>query len=833
MIRRFASWLVHEAGVVSKLVAFVAVAAVAGLLTAGLVMPFAGAAGLGVKQTTDQFEALPSQLTTTPNKVRSTMVDGEGNTIATFFDENRIDLASDEIAPVMKQAIVAIEDSRFYQHGAIDLRGTLRALVRNQQAGGVSQGGSTITQQYVKLTLLEGARSTADRKAAIEDTYGRKIQELRYAIAIEDSLSKDEILRRYLNIAYFGDGAYGVEAAARHYFGINARKLSLPQAAMLAGMVRDPNGLDPVNDPTAAKDRRDFVLNRMYVNKAISWKDMHAAQGTGLGLNVTKTANGCFVSPYPFYCQYVLENLLDDKAFGATRELRRQFVYTNGLTIKTALVPKMQDAAQKSVADHVRPHDSAIGVLSVIKPGTGMVTAMAQSRPMGSKDGQTFVNYNVDAAHGGPAYGMQPGSAMKTFVLAAALEQGIPLMARFDAPPVVDLNGPFKTCHGTVRDDWTVRNLHKSGTFSLITGLTHSVNTFFAQLEERTGICDPARIAADLGLKRGDGHPLQQVKSFTLGVNEITPLSLAAAYAAFAARGVACTPTVVTGVVDRKGNSLEVPGAACHQAMPAKVADAVAYALHQNLDGSTDPGRGARKLVLPGHEAGGKTGTNDANRALTFAGVTPDLAAVSMVADVDPPITSLRGKTINGVVIEGNAAFGSTLAGPIWKQAMIDILGNTPGTPFPAVEPKLLDGKPVNVPYVIGYTVDSAKVLLELAGFEVQIGTPVDSTDPQGTIVEQSPRGMAGQGALITITPSAGAPFTLQVPGTQNGTGNGTGTGNGNGNGNTGTGTGNGNGNGNTGTGTGNGNNGNGNGNTGTGNTGNRNGNGNGNNGNN
>ncbi len=359
MVNRFGHWLVHEAGIVSKLGAFVAVAVVAGVLASGLIIPFAGAAGLGAKSGTESFESMPSQLSTPPNKVRSTMVDANGKTIATFFDENRVDVSIDKIAPVMRQAIVAIEDNRFYEHGAIDLRGTLRALVRNQQAGGVSQGGSSITQQYVKLTLLEQANTDAERKAAIDDTYSRKVQELRYAIAIEEQYPKDEILRRYLNIAYFGDGAYGIEAASKHYFGHDSDKLTLPEAAMLAGMVRDPNGFDPENDPKTVVERRNFVLTRMHDSKDISTKQMKAAQKTPLGLDITAVENGCVSSPYPFYCQYVYETLLDNKALGATVDQRREYIYTGGLTITTSLDPQAQKAAEKAVEKQVYAKDSA------------------------------------------------------------------------------------------------------------------------------------------------------------------------------------------------------------------------------------------------------------------------------------------------------------------------------------------------------------------------------------------------------------------------------------------------------------------------------------------
>jgi len=748
---------VHEAGIVSKFVAFVVVAMVGGLLASGLVIPFAGAAGLGAKAGTDSFESMPSQLSTPPNKTRSTMVDSTGKTIATFFDENRVDVTFAQIAPVMRQAIVAIEDNRFYQHGAIDLRGTLRALVRNQQAGGVSQGGSSLTQQYVKLTLLEQASTDAERKAAIADTYARKVQELRYAIAIENQYGKDEILRRYLNIAYFGDGAYGIEAASKHYFGTRALDLTAPQAAMLAGVVRDPNGFDPVNDPKTVKNRRDFVLTRMYDNKAITAKQMKAAQKTPLGIKITGTPNGCISSPYPFYCQYVLETMLDNKALGATVDQRREYIYTAGLTITTSLDPKAQKAADKAVQKAVYPKEVAVGVISMIEPGTGLVKAMAQSRPtMGKKDGQTFVNYNVDEAHGG-GIGAQPGSTMKVFVLAAAIAEGIPLKTKITSPPSYVSTGPVETCKGAVSDTWNVRNSTGSGSFDLVSATTHSVNTFFAQLEERTGLCKPFTFATDAGVIRGDGRPLEQVKSFTLGVNEVTPLSMANGYATFAARGVHCDPVVVTKIVDSAGKSIATPDGNCKQVIPQKVADGVVYVLHQNMDGGNDPNRTAASLVLTGRQAGGKTGTNDSNNAVTFAGFIPNLAAVSMVADMDAPVTSLKGQIIGGA--RDYSIHGSTTAGPIWKAAMEGALAGKPAPTFVEPDAATINGTTTVVPDVTGYTIASATTVLQAAGYSAEVSFQTDSTYPAGIIARQSQTGLLEKGATVYLFPSTGVPY--------------------------------------------------------------------------
>ena len=237
--------------VISHLGVIVAVSAVLGVLAAGLVIPLVGAVGYGTNATARSMQNLPEELKAAPLAQRTRVLDRDGNLLATFYDENRVNVPLRKVAPIMKSAIIAIEDYRFYEHGALDVKGTLRAFVNNQTSGGNTQGGSSITQQMAKMTLLTQARTEEERKAATENTYQRKIQELRHAIAFEQNYSKDWILERYLNLAYFGDGAYGVQAAARHYFSVNASQLNTLQAATLAGLVKNPVGFDPTRFTTA------------------------------------------------------------------------------------------------------------------------------------------------------------------------------------------------------------------------------------------------------------------------------------------------------------------------------------------------------------------------------------------------------------------------------------------------------------------------------------------------------------------------------------------------------------------------------------------------------
>src|SRR3954462_14070331 len=295
--------------VVSHLGVMIAVAAVLGVLVAGLALPFAAVTGLSTRTIADGMDKLPADLAAEPLAQRTRVLGRDGALLATLYDQNRVNVPLAKVAPIMRKAIVSIEDYRFYQHGALDLRGTLRAFVTNQANNGTTQGGSSITQQMVKMTLVNQAKTKAEQAAATADTYERKLNELRYAIAFEEKYSKDWILERYLNIAYFGDGAYGIEAASRHSFSKSAAQLGLREAALLAGMVKNPTGYDPTNNPARAKERRNTVLARMADLNVVSQSEARTAEAQHLGLKVSATSNGCVSSPAPFFFDYALPSL--------------------------------------------------------------------------------------------------------------------------------------------------------------------------------------------------------------------------------------------------------------------------------------------------------------------------------------------------------------------------------------------------------------------------------------------------------------------------------------------------------------------------------------------
>jgi membrane peptidoglycan carboxypeptidase len=749
-----------DRGVVQSVVLFLGVSVLSGALAAGLAIPFAGLAGFTTEKTSDTLQDLPQQFDEVPLKQKSTILAADGSLIATLAEQNRVPVKLSQVAPIMQKAIVAIEDDRFYEHGALDLKGTLRALLQNQSSGGIQQGGSSITQQYVKVSLVEKAKTPEEVAAATADTYQRKVAELRYAIAVEKEYSKNEILEKYLNLANFGDGAWGIQAAAQHYFSVNASQLTLPQAALLAGLVKNPTGYDPTNNPTRAKDRRDVVIKRMLELKVISVAQANSALKTPVidFAKVRPNKLGCGNGKYPFFCEYVVSLLEKNPAFGKTDADRANFLKTAGLTIRTSLDPKTQAAAQRSIDQHSKPTDSAIAAITIVEPGTGLVKAMVQSKPYGTKRNQTSYNFNVPKTYPGGYGGFQNGSTMKAFTIAAAIQKGIPLNYKINSPSPIHLGGKkFTTCTGTTKvDDYNPQNSTKNVPDpTMIQAAQKSTNTYFLQLSQQTGLCPIAKIAASLGMYDAqNGQPLEQVISMTLGVGYVTPLQLSGAYAAFAARGMYCTPWLITSIKDAAGKSMTAPGADCKQALAPEVADGVNAVLHQVME----PGGTGQHLTFGKSDLAGKTGTIQGNRAVWYAGYSNKLAAAAVVADASPPYKDLIGQTLDGKKMYD--ASGSGTAGPLWQTAMQGALQGYPTTKFTAPSDAISRGNVKDLPFVNGMNPDDAANKLRQAGFDVEIapGT-VDSEETAGTVAYTSPRQRDGapEGAMVTLFISNGS----------------------------------------------------------------------------
>ncbi|RVX42966.1 membrane peptidoglycan carboxypeptidase [Nonomuraea polychroma] len=668
----------------TKIARLAAAGAAAGVLVAGIAVPAVGGAGFGLVTAAGEIDLEPVDLVEPPPAEVTTVRDARGNVIARFYEQYREVVRFDEIAEVMKTAIVAIEDYRFYEHGAIDVEGTLRALAKNLQAGRVSQGGSSITQQYVKQVLLNSAGTERERNAALEASYARKLKELRYAMGVEKKYTKNQILEKYLNIAYFGAGAYGVEAAARRFFGVKAANLTLPQAATLAGAVQDPNATDPNlgrKQRERLKNRRDVVLDRMAELGKITPAEAAKAKATKLGYKGTELPGGCESSKYPYFCLYVRQEILNNPDFGKTAKARLAALNRGGLTITTTIDPAMQAAAERTIRRHVHASDAPVAAQALVQPGTGAIKAMAASKPYGRRAARNEISYNVvaDAAHGG-GVGFQAGSTFKTFTLISALKQGMKVDDGLTAGAGYRAPGyaTFTNCAGQNVGDptHTVTNDEGSpGWKTLRTGTWGSVNTFFMELEQRVGLCETVATAKSLGIRRADGQRLQEYETFTLGINEMDPVTVANAYAAIGARGTYCAPMAITRITDRGGRTTTYRPT-CRQVLDPAIADATAEVLSGVFTKGT-----MRDVGGIGRDAAGKTGTTDDYATAWFAGFTPDLAGAVSIGD---PRGSQRHKLV-GVTIGGRyygTVAGASLPGPIWRDTMVAALRDVPPSSF-------------------------------------------------------------------------------------------------------------------------------------------------------
>ncbi len=761
-----------------SLIMFVVVAVIGGLLSAGLVVPVTGMATSAGRDAAGALATLPTELEVPPQWERSRLLNSDGSVLAYFYDENRLYEPLSNISPIMQKAQVAIEDHRFFEHGAIDLQGTLRALVSTSQ--GRTQGGSSLTQQYVRMVLVETAVENNDaeaKAAATENTLARKVRELRYAMAMEKKLSKDEILERYLNIAYYGDGAYGVEAAAKHYFGVSAAKLNLPQSAMLAGLVRNPVATNPRTHPTVGLQRRNDVLDRMAQLGVVSHAEAAEAKATEFDPSKMKfSRKGCANSEFPFVCDYALEVLKQQAtALGATEEERLERVYRGGLTITTQIDRAAQRNAQKVLSRSVAAKDPVIGVVTMMEPSTGLIRAMVQSRPeMGKKKGQTFYNYNVSQSYNG-YNGFQGGSTFKIYVAAAALDNGFGVGTSFRVPYSKNYEGEvFRSCNGSIKVNrrWVVDGPER-GTYNLYNGTSGSVNNYFVQLEQAVGICPVVKMAKKVGLELASGADLttEAYPAFTLGAADVTPLSMVTAYGTFANRGVRCNPIIIKTITGKEGNEFPVPSAGCKRVIPAGVADAVNKVFQGPVTSGTL--RGAR---IYGYDMAGKTGTVPLNKAAWSVAYTPDLVAAAGISfDNGPKYTKFwksRGQNFlrylrlkTGITLTGfGSDAGQRILKPAMQKALEDIGKNTK---FVEPSASVLNGESVSIPSCSGMGPSGCSLTLQKAGFSTYTTTEFSDVVAKGALIGVSRSGSAPKGTSIGVRVSKGpkpAPEPTAIP---------------------------------------------------------------------
>ena len=636
-----------------------------------------------------QVEGIDFDVTSLPQQSR--MYASDGSLIATFYSQNRVVVPIKDVSEYMQKAIVAREDRRFFEHSGVDVQGVMRAFIQTYVLKRDMQGGSSLTQQYVKNVLMVQAREDNDPIAeyhAQESTIARKLREMLIAVQMEKMYSKPEILQGYLNIAQFGsNNLYGVETAAQRYFNVHAKDLNLVQSATIAAITKNPAGLDPSipENQEDSENERNIVLKLMLDQGLIEQAEYDEAVNIPLvdTLNIQSVNQGCqSAGNAAFFCSYVTTKILNSEEFGETEADRQKLLNEGGLDIYTTMDVNANNAAMQAANDTIPASDpSGMEVMiAAIKPGTGEVLGFGINRTYDATDAaasdqtKTSMNYMVDQVDGG-GWGVQVGSTWKPINMVAWMQQGRSInesLRTSTSYPLSNFNCGNYTFANT---NWKVEN-SGGGTVNPETplqGLIRSHNTTQASMASQIGLCAIADAATALGYHNAPSSAMDVYSSnsfnapMTIGAVQASPLTMANVYATLGANGVACTPIAMTRVTDKNGDEIDVPQADCHQAIDPEIAKTTAYALNQGV--VTAGGEAATTQLDNGRKTFAKTGTNENTYMLTAGFVPNVVSAFVAVGDAqDPTHNTFDNKTINGVY--RSEWFGMYIATPAWKQFM-------------------------------------------------------------------------------------------------------------------------------------------------------------------
>ena len=793
----------RDRGLIANAASLIICGILAGVVVAAVAFPVIAMGGLAAKAGADGFGQLPTELTVpTPPEITRVYAADDKTLMAAFYDENRHTVRLDQVPKVVRDAIIAAEDERFYHHNGVDLQGLIRAFVANQQTNS-RQGASTLTMQLVRQWLTYSATSPAEVIAATEQTNGRKVREIRLAIALESVYSKDEILERYLNIAAFGHGAYGIYAASQVYFNKEPKDLTLAEAALLAGLPKGPTDHDPatVKGRKASLERRGYVLNQMARMGSITQAEADAAQRAELKINGRPTPNGCVVTTvahWGFFCDYLYRWWLEQKAFGVDRAERENKLKTGGYRIVTTIDPKIQQSAKKHLEAQLRTGESDALMMVAIEPGSGRIKAMAANRNYGlnvrrngastdprkrAKDikGTYPTTTNPILSGGGDVSGYKAGSTFKFFTMLAALENGYPLDFMINARSPYRssyLVGPGDRSACGDRVHWCPRNAspdYMNGPRNMWGGFGRSVNTYFVPLQEKVGADKVIEMAGRMGITfrnqkdRDATSPARarQFGPFTLGVTDTVPLELANAYATIAADGRLCQAIPVLDISNRKGERLtDVTKPRCKQVVKPEVARAAIDAarcpiydeggLHRCSGGTSTPVGGTTVSRFVGHPMFGKTGTADGNWTANLVLSTTTLTIAGTLADPDHPETEHTRRAAERV----NTAVAYT---------MRDAMRGRTRVQFKRPPNNLVVGKRVTIPDLRCQEVAAATAALTSRGFDVVVEdeerTKVASPCPKDTVATTDPTGSTSRGGTVTLILSNGQPPPTGGPG--------------------------------------------------------------------
>lgn len=667
------------------LLAYIMLAVCGGVAASVLFVPGVVGANKAAKAVIPSLkvENVDFDVTSLPQK--STMYARDGSTvIATFYNQNRIVVPLKKISKTMQQAVVAREDRRFWTHAGVDVQGVMRAFVQTYLVKGSQQGGSSLTQQYVKNVLLMQAIEDDDSIAqyhATEDTIARKIREMLISVQMEKKYSKAEILQGYLNIAQFGNNLYGVETAAQRYFSVSAADLNVVQSATIAAITKNPSLYDPLveENQKESENQRNIVLKLMLQEGYITQDQYTEAVNTPLKdtLKVQDVNVGCQdTGDYAYFCDFVVHRIQNSEEFGKTRAERNKLLQEGGLKIVTTLDVEANSTMMETARNTIPPDDpSGMEIaMAAVKPGTGEVLSFGLNRyydatPAAANDPtRTSQNYAVDLADGGGS-GWTIGSSWKPINLIAWMEAGHSINDNLQTSTSYPTTDFACSNYSGGADSWNVSNAMGAGTVnpeSPFLGLVRSHNTTQASMGAILKLCKVADTATELGYHdAATGETIDKTQVYTpsmmIGSVNVSPLTMASIFAVYASNGVQCNPIAISKVTDKDGNDLKVPSANCHQAVDKDIIQTLAYTLNQ---GTVRPdGAGWSFRLVDGRKSFGKTGTSE-DLAVSGGSFIPNqIAAFAVVGDAQNPYTN----RISNIAINGryNSYWdGSTIAGP-------------------------------------------------------------------------------------------------------------------------------------------------------------------------
>jgi membrane peptidoglycan carboxypeptidase len=758
----------------------------AGVVVAAAAFPAAAMTGLAAKAGGQTFASLPSELKefSSPQITRVYASDGKTQ-IAVFYDEFRSDVPLKDISKHMQAAILAAEDRKFYEHNGVDIKGIARAFVSNQN-GGSQQGASTLTMQYVRMSLAYSATNPQEVIDATEDSPKRKITEMKYAMQISKQLTKDQILERYLNIAPFGLQTYGIYAASHVYFNKKPKDLTVAESAMLAGMVKAPSDYNPTTQAghDLITDRRNnYIIPAMVDMGAVTAADAEKAKKEAVPTKVRQVGRGCAwvaKNNWGFFCDFFYRWWLDQESFGATTYDRERRLKSGGYKIVTTLDLKGQAGARREIAERQSDSSQNALLLAGIEPGNGKVRLLAANRkfklddpakpenklnsdPKKAKEKIRGTHPNTTnplMSGGGDITGYQAGSVFKIFPIIAALENNYPLSYTIKAEKqyksgYIVAPGPA-TCGGHF---YCPKNSGGggAGVYTMWSAFAKSINTYFIPLQERVGSEKVIAVAkrfgvqfrqpkeAEMTTKEGGAN---QFGAFSLGVTASTPLDMANAYATLAADGKYCAPTPIEQITTLSNEKIDIGKPYCNQATTKDVARAALDAARCPVGDSAQLGAcngataGPTKGIV-GHPVFGKSGTTDAEKTASLIVGTTKIVVAGYMANPDWP--DHRDQMKHDII---NPAVQYTVKE--YMEGKPKVQFKKPGSS------KIVFGEQRSIPNVKCDSVSSATNRLEDAGFHVSTGAEVDSECPKGSVASTDPSGRTIKNGAVVLQISNG-----------------------------------------------------------------------------